>query len=403
VYVAPGTYVEGPRIDILGDVDVVGAGAGSTTMQPAGSTGSSGDSRAWFLVDANATLNISGMTFDGAGESIHQAFRWKGDGSVTDCRFVNIIYSTYLGFGLVPFGGAVDVTGSTFENIGRVGVLYFGPGVTGSTYSGNTYVGKGAVDGLDYGVELGGGAVVTILYSDIRENTAVASSDGSTSAGILVTDYYGPGTAATIMFNTLANNTAGIAVGYLATDASSVVARYNSIFGNEWGIASTGPLVDAALNWWGDVDGPAGEGAGGGDQVSTNVIFSPWLGIDPDGDAGTVGVQLVSPMLFIVDDVGPAPALGYLGSAIDASNTLGGTDTIEVRHGTYDASEPITDPVNVVSEVGSATNTILNGPIAINVPDVLLGMLRQGFTINGPITVGAGINASTIHINWNDI
>lgn len=403
VYVAAGTYVEGPRIDILGDVSIVGAGAGATTMQPAGSTGSSGDDRAWFLVGPDITLNLSGITFDGTGESIHQAFRWKGKGSVTDSNFLNIIYSTYLGFGLVPFGGPVDVIGCSFENIGRVGVLYFGSGVAGSTYSGNTYIGKGAVDGLDYGVELGGGAVVTIQYSDIRGNTAVASSDGSTSAGILVTDYYGPGTAATIMFNTLANNTTGIAVGYLATDASSVVARYNSLFGNEWGIASTGPLIDAALNWWGDVDGPSGEGTGAGDQVSSNVIFSPWLGIDPDADPGTVGVQLTSPMLIIVDDIGPEPAGGYMNMAIDASNTLPGLDSIEVRHGTYDASAPITDGVNIYSEVGSAAHTTLTGAIVINASDVLLGRLRQGFTINGPVSVGFGVDASSIHINWNDI
>jgi len=404
VYVAHGTYVEGPRIDIFGDVDIVGAGPGLTIIQPAGSTGSSGDARAWFLVDPDATLNLSGMSFDGAGQNIHQAFRWIGDGSVTDCTFVNIGYSTYLGFALVPFGGIVDVTGSTFENIGRVGVLYFGPGVTGSTYSGNTYVGKGAVDGLDYGVELGGGAVATIQYSDIRDNTAVASSDGSTSAGILVTDLYGPGTAATIMFNTLANNTTGIAVGYDATDASTVVARYNSMFGNEWGISSTAPLVDAALNWWGDADGPSGEGTGVGDAVSTNVIFSPWLGIDPDSNAGTVGVQLVSPMFFIVDDVGPAPTLGYLGTAIDASNTLAGIDTIEVRHGTYDASKPITDPVNIISETGSAAHTTLNGPLVFDSEGVVVGLPLKGFTLMGNVDVRVPVlDASTIHINWNDI
>jgi hypothetical protein len=59
--------------------------------------------------------------------------------------------------------------------------------------------------------------------------------------------------------------------------------------------------------------------------------------------------------------------------------------------------------VNIFSEVGSATYTILNNPISINVSDVLLGRMRQGFTINGDITVGAGIDASNIHINWNDI
>ncbi len=188
---------------------------------------------------------------------------------------------------------------------------------------------------------------------------------------------------------------------------TNVVIHYNSITGSGgdglWVMDGIGAPVDATLNWWGDNDGPSGEGTGAGDSVSTNVIFSPWLGIDPDADPGTVGVQLISPMLFIVDDIGPAPALGYLGAAIDAANTLPGIDSIEVRHGTYDASEPITDGVNLYSEVGSASATFLNGNISIDAANVLLGRMRQGFTINGDITVGLGVDASNIHINWNDL
>jgi len=188
---------------------------------------------------------------------------------------------------------------------------------------------------------------------------------------------------------------------------SDVEIHYNSITGSGgsglWVMDGIGAPVDATLNWWGDGDGPSGEGTGAGDSVSTNVIFSPWLGIDPDADPGTVGVQLVSPLVFVVDDIGPAPSNGYLDAAIAAANSVLGTDTIEVRHGSYDTDEPITDGVNVVSEVGSATHTLLNASTVIQVPGVLLGRLRQGFTINGSVAVGAGVDASTIHINWNDI
>jgi len=188
---------------------------------------------------------------------------------------------------------------------------------------------------------------------------------------------------------------------------SDVEIHYNSITGSgQQGLSvmdGIGAPVDATLNWWGDNDGPSGEGTGSGDSVSTNVIFSPWLGIDPDENAGVAGVQLVSPMLFVVDDIGLPPLGGYLDAAIAAANDLSGTDTIEVRHGTYATDEPITDAVSIVSQSGSAAHTTLNGDIALGVPSVLLGRLRQGFTINGSVTVGTGIDASTIHINWNDI
>jgi outer membrane protein assembly factor BamB len=204
-------------------------------------------------------------------------------------------------------------------------------------------------------------------------------------------------------------NPAGILIG-TAVDAANVAIHYNSITGNTpFGITNlTGVAVDASLNWWGDADGPSGEGIGAGDAVSADVIFSPWLGVDPDGDPGAAGVQLLEPLYIVVAPVGPEPTTengntGYLDMAIWGSNDVPGTDTIEVRHGTYDASEPITDGVNMISEIGSAAHTTLDGAVLINAANVLLGKLRQGFTITGPITVGAGIDASAVHINWNDI
>ncbi len=204
---------------------------------------------------------------------------------------------------------------------------------------------------------------------------------------------------------------AGILIG-TAVDAADITIHYNSISGNApFGLTNlTGMDVDAALNWWGAASGAshASNPAGTGDAVSDNVIYSPWLGTNPDGDAGTIGVQVTAPMLIVVDDVGPEPETangnrGYMNQAIFGSNELPYVDTIEVRHGTYDASEPITDGVEIVSEVGSAAHTTLTGPITIDAPEVLLGRIRQGFTVTGPITVGTGVDATTIHINWNDL
>jgi len=125
--------------------------------------------------------------------------------------------------------------------------------------------------------------------------------------------------------------------------------------------------------------------------------------MDPDGDPILPGVQVTGPMLIIVDDVGPEPAGGYLNAAIRGANELPYADTIEVRHGDYDASEPITDPVTIVSEEGSASNTVLTGNLSFLSTGIRLGRLRRGFTITGNITVGAGVDAFTIHTNWNDI
>ena len=213
-----------------------------------------------------------------------------------------------------------------------------------------------------------------------------------------------------ILFNSIFNNTVGI----LQRDHSRRnEAHWNSITGNTVGVRNCSAAVfDATLNWWGDVSGPSGRGPGTGDSVSRKVIYSPWLGIGTDDKQGRVGFQLVSPMLIIVDDVGPPPTTdnlntGYLNQAIWGSNSaaLPGTDTILVWPGIYDASETISEGVEIVSGAGidSACTTHLTGNMTLDASGILLGKIGDGFSIHGNIDVGGGIDASTIHINWNNL
>jgi len=212
--------------------------------------------------------------------------------------------------------------------------------------------------------------------------------------------------------NDIHNNEYGV---YQEGSSKRNAVHWNSIVGNTtagiWNDnAGASYIIDAVLNWWGSVDGPThpSNPRGDGDTVSDNVIFSPWLGIGTDDEPGKVGWQPVSPMLIIVDDVGPPPgpgAGGYLGTAIDAANstTLPGTDTIEVRHGTYADDVAVTDSATIISETGSASNTHLTGNMALGAAGILLGRIGNGFSIHGNIDVGAGVDASTIHINWNNL
>ncbi|HEC63398.1 MAG TPA: hypothetical protein ENI38_03320, partial [Candidatus Acetothermia bacterium] len=203
--------------------------------------------------------------------------------------------------------------------------------------------------------------------------------------------------------------------GYAIPAPSGVVIHYNSITGSGgdglWVMDTVTDLVDATLNWWGSPEGPDvdwdADGtldyAGGGDSITGTAAFSPWLAVDPDGDPILPGVQITGPILIIVAPVGPEPTGGYLNAAIRGANELPLADTIEVRHGTYDASEPITDAVTIVSEEGSASHTTLTGDMSLGSPGIRIGFIRRGFTILGDITVLPGVDASTVHINWNDL
>jgi hypothetical protein len=50
------------------------------------------------------------------------------------------------------------------------------------------------------------------------------------------------------------------------------------------------------------------------------------------------------------------------------------------------------------SENGAADTTI-GGSFLLDSVNVIIGRMREGFTINAPVTVGAGVDASAIHIN----
>ena len=238
------------------------------------------------LVNSGFTANFSDLKIDGAGEQISQAIRHLGDGTVDHVHFANIKYATYLGVGIsIREDADVNVLNSMFTNIERIGAHYRGPGVTG-TFQGNTYTGKGAGDWIEYAAEAGGGAVIQVLDNTVTGNLGVALSDGSTSAAFLVTDFFGPGTHATFADNAVTNSTAGVAAGYLDTDASIVTFGAGNEFtgGVGTGVAVVGNVVangtnqvDGTFDWDGGPanNAPSGAGladtlrGGGGDDTIT--------------------------------------------------------------------------------------------------------------------------------------
>lgn len=291
IQVAAGTYVEAGQIVIDKDLSITGAGMGisGTTVKTNQSTGNSGDARGWWLVNDGVTFDLYTLTLDGDGFDIYQGIRHKGTGEIDEVEFTNMIYPTYYGVAVAAFGSGsspVDISNCIFSQIGRVGVLYFGGGVAGSDFVGNAYTGKGLGDWLDYGVEVGGGANGVIITDfTVSNNLGEALSDNSTSAGMLITEYYGNPSAATVSYSTFTGNTAGIAVGYDEFDGSTLIAHNNKFSGNEWGITSTAPIVDATNNYWGDVAGPyhvSHNTCTTGDAVSDNVDFFEWWANEGD-------------------------------------------------------------------------------------------------------------------------
>jgi len=303
---ASGTYNEG-QVLIDKNIAIIGDSTEKPVIRPTTDlTDGDGSAAAWFLVAPGVSFDLSNVVIDGGEFFLYQAIRSHGDTNIDNVEFCNIQGSTsgspYRGIAVSSFGGTVPggggsdshgaggspshltVTDSTFEQIGRIGVLVKGDESTANIV-GCTYTGKGDGDWLDYAFEAGAGGEITVEGCDITSCTGIASDD-STSAGILVTTYYGPGTQADIIDNDIYENTEGIAVGYDDDDTSVVVAHYNNILENTlYGVATTAPTVDATLNWWGttvELDISA--------MVSGLVDYDPWydaLEVTVDGD-GTV-------------------------------------------------------------------------------------------------------------------
>jgi len=140
---------------------------------------------------------------------------------------------------------------------------------------------------------MGGNANLIISKNTISNNLGVESSDGSGSAGIIVSSHFTgvitpptPLPTASVNENLLFNNSVGLYVGFDAADLSVVTAHNNGITGNPIAILSTNPTVDATCNWYGTVDGDQIAAS-----VSGDVVFSPWLMDGTNHATGTGFVQ----------------------------------------------------------------------------------------------------------------
>ncbi len=327
ISVGIGDYVEDGQIVIDKDLTIVGADKEATIVRPADDTvNDGGDGRGWILVEAGSEFNLSNVTLDGDGKKIFQAIRSHGTGVIDNNIVKNMKFSTYFGYGVAAYGN-MTISDNTFINIERVGVVVFdmspflgGPAMADDVWvTGNTYTGKGEGDHLDYGIEVSGGAKATLIGNTITGNKGEAS-DGSSSAAILITDWFAPGTEAAITGNTLTDSTIGIAVGYNAGDESVVTAQNNVISGNtEYGVLNLSDVmeVDARRNWWGDASGPYHEtknSEGEGDTVSDNVIFDPWFEYETVPD-------WMKPD-FVVTDITLDPSSVEAGGTFDAEVTV---------------------------------------------------------------------------------
>ncbi len=404
-------YVESGQIVINKNLSIVGADKATTIIKPAQDTGAGNhmDANAWILVNSGVTFNLSNVTLDGSGKLINHGILSHGHGVINNNKFTHIAYNQsgpdYKGIAIELYGSDMTVSNNSFDNIGRIGV-YTGFGSV-ATISGNTYTGKGAGNFLDYAFEVGRNGQATISGNNIISgNIGVASVDGSTSAGILVTTYFGPAQA-TITGNTITGNTDGIHVGYDGSDASVVVATKNNLSSNSKGVVSTHPTVDAKNNYWGTVSSTDIAA-----NVSGNVSVTPYCATSACTSIYTTITAEDSPLkdapIGISSDDGATltstPSVTFLAPVTVSISNGGGTSTVDLPQdvvitktagGNIDTTALGAAAVSSSSLSGLGTGVTVGGSLQWGIPTV-------GLTFSKPITlkiyVGNALNGTTLSV-----
>lgn len=278
------THTEG-QIHVTKSLTLRGA-TGGEQINMAVDTGNSGDNRAWFLVDSGLTVHVQDLIFDGSGHLVHQAWRFKGDGSFTGCTFREIKYNytgpDYAGYAIACNGGTVAVTDCEFSEIGRVGVLAYAATVT---IDGSTYNGKGDGAFLDYGFESGAGGSLTAtgnVAMDCRGDVGPYDA-----GGFAASTFFGAGTVLNVISNYATANDAAVIIGIPGEpDGSTVEAHFNRFFGNTVAIDTRTTSTFAENNWYGCNGGPVSALC---DPVAAfqggSVDYDPWLVLTASADA----------------------------------------------------------------------------------------------------------------------
>jgi len=209
----------------------------------------------WRTIDISG-LNLHDCTFTTSGGELYgyEAIYINPESGAGPVTIANNTLGENLFRGITTERENVTISGNTIVTIADPANAWAGINVDADnvTVTGNDVHGT---SGFDVGVDIGAPAATT---QDVTVNN----------------NTIGPG-------NDTGIRVRGNVVG------TGVDAQHNDIEGNlTWGIdasTTTGLDVNAIECWWGDVNGPSDQGTGGGDAVSVNVDFAPWL----NGPGGT--------------------------------------------------------------------------------------------------------------------
>ena len=211
----------------------------------------------------------------------------------------------------------------------------------------------------------GSGISGTLLNTEVKNNTVTGYVKG---AGISFGAHYARPFSqnVTVAGNGFTGNNLGVYVFDTQTTLTGITVNFNNIAGNSrYGVWNEGgQTLDATKNWWGDASGPSGVGPGHGDDISTKVLYSPWLAAEVGTEPMTWGVNPTSSIQDAIDAADPG-------------------DTIVVAEGTYQQNLNIDKSLTLKSAGGYEVTTIIGSvSIELHAETAFFGGNDTGFTID---------------------
>ncbi len=244
-------------------IDVVASGAtiGGTTA-PAGNV-ISGNTQDGVLIDASPCL-VEGNDI--------------GTNASGTAAVANVDYGIYVETSGATIGGTASGAGNTISGNMEDGIYIDASCLVQGNDIGTNAAGAATLPNVDYGIDAAAG---TATIGGTATGAGNTISDNS-QAGIVVTS----GAKATLTDDTITGDGTGILVGSGASDTCVVTAQDDNLSGNSTaGIINNQTIasyvVTAADNLWGSLHGPTttANPGGNGSAVSSNVSFTPWIGV----------------------------------------------------------------------------------------------------------------------------
>ena len=284
-----GIHFESGQLELNHDVTIEGAPASVTIIRAAGDLPyASTDAGAWVLVRPGKSVVLRNLIFDGQSKKIRIGVLYRGASTIEGCSFLNIGHDQDRGTAITMYHSGV-IRNSSFVNITRVGVWVedLTPAVGGPVrvdISGNTYVGKGPGDWVDYFLMVTSSVEVTAV---LNRTDAMLGNLGGTTPSVpyyaweghlaLEDNIIGPvpsGSAGVYVYGTLSNQRIRLTRNRFE-DPSFAALGHEAV----WNEMRTGNVVDARANWWGSATGPTADTnpLGTGARVSVGVDFTGWL------------------------------------------------------------------------------------------------------------------------------